>query len=57
MRLKFRITKIDEEMFFLKIGEVVIVDYYKGRVYSEDEKQYMSLELALDLGLDGEQVE
>ena len=57
MQMKFRITKIDEELFFLKLGEVVVVDYDKGRIYSEDEKQYVTLDLALKFGVDGEQVE
>lgn len=56
MRYKFKITEIDNPMFFLKVGNVVIVDYEEDRVYSEDGKQYMPLDTALSLGLDGEQI-
>ena len=54
--IKFRITKLDIELFFLKISEIIIVNYDENRVYSEDKKQYMSLDLALQAGVDGEQV-
>lgn len=54
--IKFKITKLNKQGFFLKIGAVVIVNYDEERVYSEDKKQYMPLKLALDAGIDGEQV-
>ena len=56
MRFKFKITKLDKEMFYLKIGNIIYVDYDEERVYTEDEKQYMPLDLALKLGLDGERI-
>ena len=57
MRFKFKITKLDKEMFYLKIGNIIYVDYDEERVYAEDKKQYMPLDLALKLGIDGVQVE
>ena len=55
-KIKFKITKLDKEMFFLKIGNIIYVDYDKERVYSEDEEQYMPLDTALKFGLDGKRV-
>ena len=55
--IKFRVTKIDEEFFFLKEGSNVIVDYNNNRVYSEDGKSYMPLKMALEHGLNGEIVQ
>lgn len=55
-RIKFRITKLDKEPFFLKIGNIILLDYEEERIYSEDGKQYMPLDLALKFGLDGEQI-
>lgn len=54
--IKFKITKIDKEGFFLRKDAVIVVDYYEGRVYSEDKKQYIPLDMALQMGVDGEQV-
>lgn len=54
--IKFKITKIDRPCFFLRLGAVVLVNYDEERVYSEDKREYMSLDLALKWGLDGEQV-
>lgn len=54
--IKFKITKIDKPLFFLKIGNIIIVNYDENRVYSEDKKQYIPLDLALQAGVDGEQV-
>ena len=56
MKVKFKITKLDKECFFLRLGETVVIDFMKERVYSEDEKQYMPLEVAFKFGLDGERV-
>lgn len=53
---KFRITKIDKPTFFLRLGEIIIVNYDESRVYSEDKKQYVPLDLALKMGLDGERM-
>ena len=39
MKIKYRITKMDKDMFFLRVGDVVIVDYIEETVYSEDMKQ------------------
>lgn len=55
-RMKFKITKLDKESFFLKIGNVILLDYEEKRIYSEDGRQYMPLDFALKLGLDGEQI-
>lgn len=55
--MKYRITNIKKPVFFLEIGEIVIVDYEEGRVYSEDKTQYMPLDTALKFGLDGVQVQ
>lgn len=55
-RFKFKITKLDKGMFFLKIGNIIYVDYDEERVYAEDEKQYMPLDFALKQGLDGVRV-
>lgn len=55
-RIRFKITKLNKESFFLKFGSVVLLDYEEERVYSEDEKQYMPLDLALKFGIDGEQI-
>ena len=57
MEQKYKITKMDREMFFLKIGCTVWVNYDEMRVYSEDKKQYMPLDIAMKLGLDGERVQ
>ncbi len=57
MRLKFRVTKIDDDMFFLKKGNIFYFDLAEERIYSEDLKQYMPVEMALKLGLDGVRVE
>lgn len=54
--IKFTVTKLDKPCFFLEIGAIVIVNYDEERVYSEDKKQYMPLDLALKAGLDGEQL-
>ena len=56
MTIKYKITNIKKPVFFLEVGEIVIVDYDEGRVYSEDKTQYMPLDTALKFGLDGEQV-
>ena len=56
MQIKFIVTKMETECFFLRIGEVVIVDYDEERVYSEDRKQYMPLDIAMKFGIDGKQV-
>lgn len=56
LEMKFKITKVDIEGFFLNVGDVVIVNLSEARVYSEDKKQYMSLDLALSMGLDGERI-
>lgn len=50
-RFKFKITNLDKEMFFLKIGNIIYYDYSEDRVYAEDGKQYMPIDLALSLGL------
>ena len=55
-RIKFKITKLDKEMFFLKIGNIIYLDYNEERIYAEDEKQYMPLDFALKQGLDSIQV-
>lgn len=55
-KIKFKITKLDKELFFLKIGNTILLDYEKERIYSEDKKQYMPLDFALKLGLDGKQI-
>lgn len=55
--IKFKITKLDRPCFFLRLGLTVIVNYDEERVYSEDKRQYMPLDLALKMGLDGEQVQ
>lgn len=52
--LKYKITKINNECFFLKIGAIVIVDHEEERIYSEDGKQYMPLDMAIKMGIDGE---
>lgn len=57
MRLKFRVTKMDNEMFFLKRGNIFYFDLAEERIYSEDLREYMPVETALKLGLDGERVE
>ena len=55
--IKFKITKIDIEGFFLRKDSIIIVNYDEGRVYSEDKKQYIPLDMALQkMGVDGEQV-
>lgn len=54
--IKFKVTKINEDCLFLHIGAVIILDFNEGRVYSEDKTQYLSLDFALRLGLDGEQI-
>jgi len=56
MSIKFQITKIDQETFFLRLGAVVIVDYDEGRVYDENREQYMPLDVALKTSMDGERV-
>ena len=57
MSIKYRITKTDKECFFLRVGEIVILDFSDDRVYSEDRKQYMPISVAMKFGIDGEQVE
>lgn len=54
--VKFKITKIDRPCFFLKLGLIVLINYDEERVYSEDKSEYMPLDLALKMGLDGERV-
>lgn len=54
--MRFKITNLDKEMFFIKLGAIVIVDYEEERVYDENKEQYMPLDLALKTGMDGEQV-
>lgn len=57
---KFRVTKIDVNAFYtdyMQVGKIVYVDYDEYRVYSEDKKQYMPIDLAFKFGLDGERVE
>lgn len=54
--IKFKITKITTPLFFLELGAIIIVNYDEDRVYSEDKKQYVPLNLALQAGVDGEQV-
>ena len=54
--IKYKVTKINEDCFFLHIGAVIILDFNEGRVYSEDKTQFLSLDIALRLGLDGEQI-
>ena len=54
--IKFKITTLDKPLFFLKIGDIIIVNYDENKVYLEDKKQYMSLDLALQAGIDGELV-
>ena len=54
--IKFKITKIEKEGFFLRKGSIIIVNYDEDRVYSEDKKQYIPLDMALQMGVDGEQV-
>ena len=56
MRIKYKITNVKKPVFFLEIGETVIVDYEEDRVYSEDKTQYMPLATALKFDLDGEQI-
>ena len=56
MEIKYKITKIKKPVFFLEIGETVIIDYDEDRVYSEDKTQYMPLATALKFDLDGEQL-
>lgn len=50
---KFKITKADKEMFFLKIGEIIYIDFSEGRVYAEDKKQYMPLSMLEKINADG----
>lgn len=57
MKIKYKITNIKKPVFFLEIGETVIVDYDEGRVYSEDKTQYIPLSTALKFDLDGEQLQ
>lgn len=54
--VKYKITKIDKPCVFLKLGSIVIVDHNHNRIYSEDRKSYMPLDMALKLGLDAELV-
>lgn len=54
---KFRITEMKKDVFFLRVGSIVYINWAEERVYSEDKKQYMPLSVALKLGLNGEQVE
>lgn len=54
--MKYKITKIDKEMFFLKLGAIVILDFNDNRVYDENREQYMPLDFALKTGMDGEQI-
>lgn len=52
--LKYKITKIDQECFFLKLGAVIIVDLIAEKVYSEDGKSFAPLDLIEKMGVDGE---
>lgn len=54
--MRYKITKLDKEMFFIKLGAIVIVDFVENRVYDENREQYMPLDLALKTGMDGEQI-
>jgi len=54
--IKYRITKIDKEGFFLKVGAVVYLDLLNERVYAEDKVQYAPLKLLKKLNADGEQI-
>lgn len=54
--VKYKITKIDKPCFFLKLGSMVVVDHDHARIYSEDRKSYLPLDMALALGLDAELV-
>lgn len=54
--IKFKITKLNKECFFLKRGAIVLVNYEEQRIYSEDGKQYMPLDMAIKMGVDGEQL-
>ena len=55
-RFKFRVTTLDSVKKKKKIGEIVLVDYEEGRVYSEDGEQYIPLDFALKCGIDGERI-
>lgn len=57
---KFRVTQMEVNAFYtdyMQVGKIVYVNWDEERVYSEDMKQYMPLDLALKFGLEGEQVE
>lgn len=54
--IKYRITKIDKEVFFLKVGAVIYLDFFNERVYAEDKVQYAPLKLLEKLNADGEQI-
>lgn len=57
---KIRVTKMDVNAFYtdyMQIGKIVYVNWDENRVYSEDKKQYMPLDLAFKFGLDGEKVQ
>lgn len=54
---KYKITKLEKEYFFLKLGATVFVDYIDYRVYDENMEQYVPLEFALKTGMDGEKIE
>lgn len=53
---KFKITKVDKELFFLKMGAIIIVNYDEERVYDENRVQYMSIDFLVQAGVDGERV-
>ena len=55
-RIKLKITELDKEMFFLKIGNIIYLDYGEERIYAEDETQYMPLDFCLEQGLNAVQV-
>ena len=53
---KFKITKIEKECFFLKLGAIIYIDFITNRVYSEDKEQYMPLSILEQCKVDGAQV-
>lgn len=57
MEKKFRITKIDKRFFFIKVGATVWWNTTENRIYSEDHKQWVQVDMALKLGIDGEEIE
>lgn len=54
--IKFKITKLNNECFFLKNGATVIYNPEEERIYSEDGKQYMPVDMVIKMGVDGEQL-